>query len=486
MNRTPNRRKNGAPPADPLESGLPCNLDIERWTLGAILRDGTGFAGLSELEPADFFLEKHRRIFDAIHRLHEEAKPINYATVYAQLELQHWEANCDGMTGLTELSTGVPELTPAVQQSWVRVLLEKSMAREGVIASQHLQNLLCNNIGRPGEALAAHVERLQQVMQRSPDACCRVDNLKPVFRGSGDLEYLIAPELPAKSVVCLTGNAESGKTTLAFAWARDLYLRGHAALILDRERNPLERVQERLRRLGITEEPDGRFKVWDCEQDDEAPQPNSQDVLDWVKRQAAVTGKPALVIVDALVSFFLPEEDENSAGDMRRLFNRFREVCKAGGTVLPIHHNNRQGQARGSIDFTNAADQIFGVSNYDREGERKLDCITLEVSKSRYGLFGRIEYRYAEGKMLRQEDRSEISRTVGEHLTAILREHPGIGTKQLEQLCAAAKLGRQQCRDLLKLWLERSDIRILKGTSNRREYYLASAVPGPSKWDLDP
>ena len=310
MNRTPNKRKNSAP-ADPLENGLPCNLDVERWTLGAILRDGTGFAGLRELEPADFFLEKHRRIFDAIHRLHEESKPINYATVYAQLELQHWEANCDGITGLTELSTGVPDLTPAIQQSWVRVLLDKSTAREGIIASQHLQNLLCNNIGLPDEALAAHVERLQGVMQRSPGAGCRIDNLKPVFRGSGALEYLIAPELPAKSVVCLTGNAESGKTTLAFAWARDLYLRGHAALILDRERNPLERVQERLRRLGMTEEPDGRFKVWDCEQDDEAPQPNSQDVLDWVNRQAAETEKPALVIVDALVSFLLPEEDEN-------------------------------------------------------------------------------------------------------------------------------------------------------------------------------
>jgi KaiC/GvpD/RAD55 family RecA-like ATPase len=484
MNRTPNKRKNSAP-ADPLENGLPCNLDVERWTLGAILRDGTGFAGLRELEPADFFLEKHRRIFDAIHRLHEEGKPINYATVYAQLELQHWEANCDGITGLTELSTGVPDLTPAIQQSWVRVLLDKSTAREGIIASQHLQNLLCNNIGLPDEALAAHVERLQGVMQRSPGAGCRIDNLKPVFRGSGALEYLIAPELPAKSVVCLTGNAESGKTTLAFAWARDLYLRGHAVLILDRERNPLERVQERLRRLGITEEPDGRFKVWDCEQDDEAPQPNSPDVLDWVKRQAAETSKPVLVNVDALVSFLLPEEDENSAGDMRRLFNRFRAVCKAGGTVLGIHHNNRQGQARGSIDYTNAADQIFSVSNHDREGQRKLDCITLEVSKSRYGLFERIEYRYAQGKMLREGDRVEISRTVAEHLTAILREHPGIGAKPLEEMYTAAKLGRQQCRDLLQLWHERGEITILKGENNRSEYYLAEAVPGPSKGDLD-
>ena len=152
-------------------------------------------------------------------------------------------------------------------------------------------------------------------------------------------------------MVCLTGNAESGRLLWRSRGPEHILAGGHAVLILDRERNPLERVQERLRRLGITEEPDGRFKVWDCEQDDEAPQPNSPDVLDWVKRQAAETSKPVLVNVDALVSFLLPEEDENSAGDMRRLFNRFRAVCKAGGMMLGIRRDDRQGQARSWIDY---------------------------------------------------------------------------------------------------------------------------------------
>ena len=473
-------------PADPFGNGLPSNVELERWTLGAILRDGTGFTGLDELQPGDFFLEKHRRIFAAVCRVYEDGDPINYATVYDALELEHWTESCDGLSGLVELSNGMPDrVPPETQQSWVRILLNKSTARQGIVAAEHFRNPLLTNVGAPVEALAACTDRLQQLMQRSPGAGCRIDTLKPVFRGCGAPEYLVAPELPAKSVVCLTGNAESGKTTSAFAWARDLYLRGHAVLILDRERNPLERVQERLQRLGITEEPDGRFKIWDCEQDDEAPQPNNPDVLGWVKRQAAETGKPVLVVADALVSFFLPTEDENDASDMRRLFNRFREVCKAGGTVLGIHHNNRQGEARGSIDYTNAADQTFNVSNYDREGQRKLDCITLEVSKSRYSLFGRIEYRYSEGKMLRQEDRIEISQTVAEHLTAILRESPGIEAKSLDKLCTAAKLGRDRCRDLLRLWEERGEIKVLKGEKNRSKYYLAGDVPGPSNRDLD-
>lgn len=473
-------------PADPLGMGRPCNLDVERWLLGAILRDGTGFAGLDELQPADFALESNRRVFAAVCRVHEDGEPVNYATVYAALEREHWTESCGGLSGLTGLSTGVPDkVPPETQQSWVRILLDKSAAWHGIVAARHLENLLANNVGAPGEALAAHAERLQRLLQHSPGGGCRIDTLRPVFRGCGALEYLREPELPAKSVVCLTGNAESGKTTIAFAWARDAYLRGHAALVLDRERNPLERVQERLQRLGITEEPDGRFKIWDCEQDDEAPQPNSPDVLGWVKRQVTETGKPVLVIVDALVSFFLPDEDENSAGDMRRLFNRFRAVCQAGGTVLAIHHNNRQGEARGSIDYTNAADQTFSVSNYDRKGQRKLDCITLEVSKSRYGLFGRLEYRYAEGKMVLQEDRIEMSRTVAEHLTAILRDNPGIEARALEKLCTAAKLGRDSCRVLLKIWKEQGEIKILKGEKNRCAYYLPDAIPGPSNGALE-
>src|ERR1022692_1771877 len=91
-------------PADPFGNGLPSNVELERWTLGAILRDGTGFTGLDELQPGDFFLEKHRRIFAAVCRVYEDGDPINYATVYDALELEHWTESCDGLSGLVELS----------------------------------------------------------------------------------------------------------------------------------------------------------------------------------------------------------------------------------------------------------------------------------------------------------------------------------------------------------------------------------------------
>ncbi len=73
----------------------------------------------------------------------------------------------------------------------------------------------------------------------------------------------------------------------------------------------------------------------------------------------AETGKSPLVIADSLVSFFEGEEDENSAVDMRALFNRCRALTKLGATVIVIHHTNRNGEARGSSDFKPASDRHF-------------------------------------------------------------------------------------------------------------------------------
>src|ERR1022692_2710531 len=94
-----------------------------------------------------------------------------------------------------------------------------------------------------------------------------------------------------------------------------------------------------LERLGLGSD-DERFRVWDCEQSEEAPQPDDPIVTDWVKRMVAATGKPPLVIVDSLISFFTEDEDENAAVDMRRLFNRCRALTKVGATVVVIHHTN--------------------------------------------------------------------------------------------------------------------------------------------------
>src|SRR5208283_5019288 len=101
----------------------------------------------------------------------------------------------------------------------------------------------------------------------------RVEDLESVFADRTPTDYVVKPELPAKAVVCLAGDSESGKTTLACAWARDAILQGHAVLLLDRDRNPRERVRDRMERLGIPSNCTLLW-VWDCEQKSEPPQPD--------------------------------------------------------------------------------------------------------------------------------------------------------------------------------------------------------------------
>lgn len=273
----------------------------------------------------------------------------------------------------------------------------------------------------------------------SGSAISSVFDLDSIFSKPEPVTYLIEPEIPAEAVVYLAGAPESGKSTLASAWARDLADKGHGVLLLDRDFNPRAVIRDRFERLGMSS--DGPFWVWDSRQTSEPPQPDSPEVINWVKYVRLTTEKPPLVIVDSTVSFLPPGEDENSSQDVRALFNRCRAVVRAGGSVLLLHHLNKGGELRGSSDFGAAADQGFIVTN-SPVGKHRLSRLSLKVAKTRYALDRNLEYDYADGKMVRVEvgrqpdvDRGasdasdEVTTTA---LTEVLRANPGIGSRQFE------------------------------------------------------
>jgi archaellum biogenesis ATPase FlaH len=332
-------------------------------------------------------------------------------------------------------------------------------------------------IGQPAEILAGHIaqiEALRAVCTTGQQGIRRVEDLESVFARRSPVDYLVRPELPAKAIVCLTGDSESGKTTLACAWARDASREGHAVLILDRDKTPRDRICDRLERLGIPSDTE-HFRIWDCEQEGEAPQPDHPIIIDWLKRMVAATGKSPLVIIDSLVSFFTADEDENSAVNMRALFNRCRALTKVGATVIGIHHTNRNGEARGSSDFRPASDQAFLVGNHDRDGGRLLDVITLTCEKSRYGLSGRIDYHYAAGKMLRVEAGTS-NKPAGDQLQELLKANPGILTGAFEKLAIQRGLGRQGVRGFLEKGKSSGTIKV--ETKGRKHHHWWCGIEG--------
>src|SRR6516164_1119385 len=69
-----------------LDAGLPANIDAEKTILGAILLDNAAHAEAAErLEPDDFSLDSHRRIYLRMSELRDSGRAIDIVTLAEEL-----------------------------------------------------------------------------------------------------------------------------------------------------------------------------------------------------------------------------------------------------------------------------------------------------------------------------------------------------------------------------------------------------------------
>src|SRR5216684_1397276 len=122
-----------------LDKGLPCNLDAERFVLGSIMMDDSQFIQVAgSLEPDDFILEKHRRIFKRMGDLHEQGGRIDRVTVANELLRYNELESCDGLSYLVSLDDGLPRIFNL--ESYIRIVKDKSILRRIIFTSQNLMN----------------------------------------------------------------------------------------------------------------------------------------------------------------------------------------------------------------------------------------------------------------------------------------------------------------------------------------------------------
>jgi len=277
-------------PDELLREGLPSNHDAERFILGAVLLDDGRFSEIAGLTPDDFSLERHRRILGAMRDLHVAGEAIDRITVANRLRQRNEGSQDDFRSNRTRHW----HPTGSAPRELVANLREKNVLRRTIVESAKLMQECSLRTAEPAEILVGHLARMEALNVDWAGArgeVRRVEELDSIFADHSPTDYLVKPELPAKAVVCLTGDSESGKTTLACAWGRDVLLRGHAVLILDRDKNPRERVRDWFERLGIQSDSE-RLRVWDCEQKSEAPQPDDPLVVDgfdaWSRKPASL------------------------------------------------------------------------------------------------------------------------------------------------------------------------------------------------------
>jgi archaellum biogenesis ATPase FlaH len=319
--------------------------------------------------------------------------------------------------------------------------------------------------------LAGNWEKLAENGVAVPPRLRRITAISDIPRlqecGASEVRYLLKPVLPEGGVVGVTGDSSSGKSTLAFAWAREVRRSGREVLILDRE-NPINVVTDRLARLGIV---DGDFQIWGGWLFDEPTQPDSPIVMSWVRSCLL----PSLIIVDSLIAFH--GGDENDAKLMREFMARCRKLADLGATVIVIHHTGKAETAkdyRGSSDFKAAIDVGFHVANVS--SNNLLDKLHLRCFKSRFGFSGELVYRYAGGKLTRDIDQGAPAKAMTERLTDLLRSNPGISKTNFEARSGELGLGRNSAREFVAAKLLSGAIRKETGKKNSTRLFLAARI----------
>ncbi len=122
-----------------VEQALPDNLDAERFVLGAILTNDSAFLNVAAtLDPEDFSLEKHKRIFLRMQELHERGEKIDRVTLGNELNDRRELESVGGMSYLVSLDDGLPQLFNV--ESYVSIVKEKALLRRIITVSQDTIN----------------------------------------------------------------------------------------------------------------------------------------------------------------------------------------------------------------------------------------------------------------------------------------------------------------------------------------------------------
>src|ERR1700675_1258224 len=141
------------------EKGLPANLDAERFVLGSILLNDTVYLQVAgAVDPSDFSLEKHRRIFARMKDLYDRGEKIDRVTLANELIKNGQLESIDGLSYLISLDDGLPEI--ANLESYIRIVKDKSTRRRLIFSAQKVIDRCLIGEDEPDDILASAEESL--------------------------------------------------------------------------------------------------------------------------------------------------------------------------------------------------------------------------------------------------------------------------------------------------------------------------------------
>jgi replicative DNA helicase len=251
----------GAP--RPAVNAIPHNREAEEAVIGAVLINPEAYFDLAQfLQPDDFYIVRHRWIWEAFTRLHEKRIPLDILTITEQLESAGQLAEIGGPAYLTSLLNQVP--TSLHAEAYGRMVEADSIRRRMLTAANEIANLAYNqrepveNIIEESEKsifnvserrLHHDVQPISKVMSavydRIDDLAKRPAELFGVPTGFVDLDRKLMGLQPSDLIV-IAGRPGQGKSGFLLSVAKNaaLQYKKHVAIFSLEMSN--EQVAQRL------------------------------------------------------------------------------------------------------------------------------------------------------------------------------------------------------------------------------------------------
>jgi replicative DNA helicase len=440
------------------ERGLPTNVDAERFVLGSILlNQDTYFQVAGAVEPEDFSLEKHRRIFARMKDLYDRGEKIDRVTLANELMKQGQIESVDGFSYLVSLDEGLPALSNL--DSYVRIVKDKATLRKLIFSAQKVIDRCLIGEEEPDEILAGAEESLLKLGEarsgerlESPaavigkfpggvnaflDPSQRVSGLSTGFAKFDEM----TGGLHGGELLILAARPSMGKTALALNIAQHVAthpqmrkpvavfsLEMSSASLLTRLLCSAARVDQHKFRAGYLNA-DERRKLQVALADltdsplflDDTAGVNLMDIHSKLRRMQAEHGL-SLVVIDYLQLMSSRGRSENRnqevsaisrglklmAKDLDVPFLVLSQLSRAAETRIG-DHKPQLSDLRDSGSIEQDADLvafIFREEVYKRDREDLRGLADLIVAKQRNGPIGNVPLRFL-GQFTRFENRAE-------------------------------------------------------------------------------
>ena len=231
---------------------VPHNIEAEEAVLGALLIDPEGiFRVLPFLRAEDFYLQKHRWIYESIIRIHDRRDPIDFLTLTTDLEQREQLEAVGGAAYVTQLINAVPSAVGI--ESYGRLVEQTSVRRRLLDAVSDIARLAYDEklpieqvVDRSEQSLfgvsqnrtTRDLQPIQEVVQNYYD---RVEYLyahrgEPmgVPTGFRDLDRLLGG-FQRSDLLLLASRPGVGKTSLMLTFALKAAEKGRTAAIFSLE-----------------------------------------------------------------------------------------------------------------------------------------------------------------------------------------------------------------------------------------------------------